>query len=120
MIVSARDPAIDVQEWVAALDEKLAARSVQKYWQALAQMLDFALGDAPNPARHKTVKLPYVDVEEATPPTADHFLAMLGKLVERCGSRRCSSIRPRRVSPSSAPGSGKTSTSQTHGSARVA
>ena len=49
----------------------------------LAQTLDFALGDAPNPARHKTVKLPYVDVEEATPPTADHFLAMLGRLSKR-------------------------------------
>ena len=39
-------------------------------------------GGTLNPARHKTVKLPYVDVEEATPPTADHFLAMLGQAVE--------------------------------------
>ena len=41
----------DVQEWIAMLDRKLAARSVQKYWQVLAQVLDFAEVD-PNPARH--------------------------------------------------------------------
>ena len=46
------------------------------------QVLDYAEVD-PNPARHKTVKLPYVDVEEATPPTVEHFLAMLGKLSRR-------------------------------------
>ena len=27
----------DVQEWIAMLDRKLAPRSVQKYWQVLAQ-----------------------------------------------------------------------------------
>ena len=69
----------DVQEWIAKLDGKLAARSVQKYHQVLAQVLDFAEVD-PNPARHKAVKLPYADVEEATPPTAAHFLAMLENL----------------------------------------
>jgi len=69
----------EVQEWIAELDGNLAARSVQKYHQVLAQVLDFAEVD-PNPARHKTVKLPYADVEEATPPTADHFLAMLANL----------------------------------------
>jgi integrase len=69
----------DVQEWIGELDGQLAARSVQKYVQVLAQVLDFAEVD-PNPARHKTVKLPYADVEEATPPTAEHFLAMLANL----------------------------------------
>jgi len=72
----------DVQEWVAQLDEKLAARSVQKYWQVLAQVLDYADVD-PNPARHRTVKMPYVDAEEATPPTVEHFLAMLSRLSSR-------------------------------------
>jgi len=72
----------EVQEWVAELDGTLAARSVQKYWQVLAQVLDYAEVD-PNPARHKSVKLPYVDVEEANPPTVEHFLAMLGRLTKR-------------------------------------
>lgn len=72
----------DVQEWVAGLADELAARSVQKYWQVLAQVLDFAEVN-PNPARHKTVKLPFVDVEEATPPSTDHFLAMLARLSKR-------------------------------------
>jgi integrase len=72
-----------VQEWIAGLvDDGLAARSVQKYWQVLAQVLDFA-EVTPNPARHKSVKLPYVDVEEATPPSTEHFLAMLGRLSKR-------------------------------------
>jgi integrase len=71
----------EVQEWIAELDRTLAARSVQKYWQVLAQLLDFAEVD-PNPARHKTVKLPYVDVEEANPPSVEHFLAMLGRLTK--------------------------------------
>jgi integrase len=72
----------DVQEWIAELDSTLAARNVQEYWQVLAQVLDFAEVD-PNPARHKTVKLPFVDVQEATPPTTEHFLAMLGRLSKR-------------------------------------
>lgn len=72
----------DVQEWVAELDAELAPRSVAKYWQVLAQVLDFA-EVTPNPARHKLVKLPYVDVEEAVPPSVQHFQAMLGKLSKR-------------------------------------
>ena len=74
--------ASEVQEWVAELADELKARSVQKYWQVLAQVLDFAEVN-PNPARHKTVKLPYVDVQEATPPSTEHFLAMLGRLSKR-------------------------------------
>src|SRR5262249_41455178 len=54
----------EVQEWIAELDATLAARSVQKYVQVFAQVLDFADVD-PNPARHKSVKLPYAEVEEA-------------------------------------------------------
>ncbi len=72
----------DVQEWIAGLDAKLAARSVAKYHQVLCQVLDYAETE-PNPARHKSVKLPFVDVEEAAPPTTAHFLAMLGSLSVR-------------------------------------
>ena len=72
----------DVQEWIAEMDAKLAARSVTKYHQVLCQVLDYAETD-PNAARHKSVKLPFVDVEEATPPTTEHFLAMLGRLSVR-------------------------------------
>lgn len=46
--------ASEVQEWIAKLvEDGLAARSVQKYWQVLAQVLDFA-EVTPNPARHKS------------------------------------------------------------------
>jgi integrase len=73
----------DVQEWIAGLVAgDLAARSVQKYWQVLAQVLDFA-EQTPNPARHETVKLPYVDVEEAMPPSTEHFLLIIGNLSKR-------------------------------------
>jgi integrase len=74
--------ASDVQEWVADLDRNLAPRSVLNYWQVLAQVLDYA-EQTPNPARHKTVKLPYADVEEITPPSTEHFLAILDRLAPR-------------------------------------
>ena len=71
-----------MQEWVATLADELAPRSVQKYWQVLAQVLDYS-ETSPNPTRHRSVKLPDVDVEEATPPSTEHFLALLGRLSER-------------------------------------
>ncbi len=71
-----------VQEWVAGAAGELAPRSVLKYWQVLAQVLDYS-DTIPNPARHKTVKLPYADVEETTPPSTEHFLAILDKLSPR-------------------------------------
>lgn len=74
--------AADVQEWVALLAAELAPRSVLKYWQVLAQVLDYA-EIVPNPTRHKTVKLPYADVEEATPPSREDFLAIVGHLAPR-------------------------------------
>jgi integrase len=72
----------DVREWVAGLAQKLAPRSVLNYWQVLAQVLDYAEA-TPNPARHKTVKMPFVDVEEITPPSTEHFLALLDRLAPR-------------------------------------
>lgn len=72
----------EVQEWVAALAAELAPRSVLNYWQVLAQVLDYAETD-PNPARHKTVKLPYAEVEETTPPSTAHYLALVEHLSPR-------------------------------------
>jgi integrase len=71
-----------VQEWVADLAQTLGARTVLAYWQVLAQVLDYA-EQTPNPARHKTVKLPYAEVEETTPPSTEHFLAILDRLSPR-------------------------------------
>jgi len=71
-----------VQEWVAELAGELKPRSVLKYWQVLAQVLDYS-ETTPNPAKHKTVKLPYADVEEAHPPTTAEFLAILDRLSKR-------------------------------------
>lgn len=71
-----------VQEWVAAMADDLAARSVQKYHQVLAQVFDFAEVD-PNPAKHKLVRLPYADVEEITPPSNAHYLAIIENLSPR-------------------------------------
>ncbi len=71
-----------VQEWVASISSELAPRSVLNYWQVLAQVLDFAK-TTPNPARHKMVKLPYADVEGTTPPSTEHFLAILDHLARR-------------------------------------
>lgn len=74
--------AADVQEWIADLASDLAPRSVLNYWQVFAQVLDYA-EQTPNPARHKTVKLPYADVEEVKPPSTEHFLAILDRLAPR-------------------------------------
>lgn len=71
-----------VQEWVAVLAGELAPRSVLKYWQVLAQVLGYT-ETTPNPARHKTVKLPDADVEETTPPSTEHFLPILDRLSPR-------------------------------------
>jgi integrase len=81
-----REPAAikppEIQEWVAALADGLAPRSVLKYWQVLAQVFEFAEIE-PNPARHKLVKLPYADVEEVKPPSTEHYLALVGRLAPR-------------------------------------
>ena len=62
----------EIQEWIATMTTDLKARSVQNYWQVLAQVFDFA-DVTPNPAKHKTVKLPFHDVQEAMPPSTEHL-----------------------------------------------
>jgi integrase len=73
---------MEVQEWVAGLASELAPRSTLKYWQVLAQVIDYS-ETTPNPARHRTVHLPYAEVEETTPPSTEHFLAILEHLTTR-------------------------------------
>jgi len=72
----------EIQAWVTTLAGELAPRTVQAYWQVLAQVLDFA-ETTPNPARHKTVRLPYADVEETTPPSTEHLLRIIERLSPR-------------------------------------
>ena len=55
---------------------------MQKYHLVLAQVFEFA-DVTPNPAKHKTVKLPFADVEETTPPSTEHFLEIVGRLAPR-------------------------------------
>jgi integrase len=69
--------AADVAQLVAELvDEGLARESIRKTRATLAMVLDFAEVQ-PNPARHKSVKLPFEDRVEIQPPTAAHVLAVL-------------------------------------------
>jgi integrase len=76
-----RDPAtLTVPEQIAAvakLAKSLSASTLTHYWATHRQLLDFA-GVRPNPARDPLVKLPKARVEEVNPPSAGHFLAMLG------------------------------------------
>jgi integrase len=75
----------DVQEWIVhdlvAGDPARGLRplkpgTVKQYVSTLRLILDFA-GVEPNPARHRTVRLPSAIVEEPQPPSADHLLAIL-------------------------------------------
>jgi integrase len=65
----------DVQRMIDTLaNENRARESIRKCRTALAMVLDFA-GVEPNPARHRTVKLPLSEPEEVQPPHADHVEA---------------------------------------------
>ena len=88
--------------------DELAPRSVQKYWQAFAQLLDYAELE-PNPARHKTVRLPFVDVEEVTPSSTEHFLKIVEHLTARNRLPAVLLEQTAARTPSCARGSGATS-----------
>lgn len=79
-----RDPAsitfADVQEWVNGLG--LKSTSIRVYMSTLRQVFDFAEVE-PNPARDRRVRLPRVEVEELTPPTAKQVLAILDNVAAR-------------------------------------
>lgn len=72
----------DVRAWIAQLSETLAASSTKNYVGTLRQILDDA-GVYPNPARDRTVRLPKVDREEITPPSAAHVATILRLIPKR-------------------------------------
>lgn len=81
-----RDPAkitaADVAEWVAAQAEERKPGTVAQYLEVFKAFLDY-VGCDPNPARDPRVKLPRRVTEEATPPSDEHFLAILDNLLPR-------------------------------------
>ena len=80
--VDALTPA-DVAQLVAELAaEGLARKSIRKTRATLAMVLDHH-GLQPNPARDKTVKLPWEDRPEVNPPTAEHLQAVFALLPPR-------------------------------------
>jgi integrase len=70
----------DVRDWIASL--KVKGATVKKYVQAARQLLDFAGAD-PNPARDPALKLPRIEREEVSPPSAEHYLAILDRVPAR-------------------------------------
>lgn len=65
----------DVATMVTALHQAGKARAtIQKSRTVLAMILDHA-GVAPNPARHRSVRLPREEPRDIEPPSADHIKA---------------------------------------------
>jgi len=81
-----RDPltiaASEVAEWIAARTETRKPGTLKQYLNVFRSLLDHA-GVEPNPARDPRVKLPKQVRDEANPPPADHFLAILGALLPK-------------------------------------
>lgn len=69
----------EVNEWIAGTN--LAASSVRLYVQVLAMVLDEL--DVDNAARHRSVRLPRVEVDEIEPPDSATILASLPKMTKR-------------------------------------
>lgn len=67
---------------VGVLTGKYAASTVQTYWQAFEQLLDYAGAD-PNPARSRRVKLPKLKKTPPTVPTAEHVTTMLRRVAAK-------------------------------------
>src|SRR5215204_3704838 len=74
--LSPRDIRGQVARWTAT---GLAAKSVRERVSVLRQILDFAEVD-PNPARHRTVKLPARQERELVLPSATEVLALAERL----------------------------------------
>jgi integrase len=66
----------EVQDAIGSLAEELAASSLRGYLGTLRLVLDYADVD-PNPARDRRVKLPRVESEIPTPPTASEVAAII-------------------------------------------
>lgn len=68
-----------VAAWVAA---GLAPKTIRGYVSVVRQSLDFAEIE-PNPARHRSVKLPSQREVELDPPSVEEYLWLLGKLAPK-------------------------------------
>jgi integrase len=77
--LSPRDIRGQVARWTAA---GLAAKSIRGRVSVLRQILDFAEVD-PNPARHRTVKLPAKTERELVLPSAAEVLALAERLSDK-------------------------------------
>ena len=81
-----RDPhsitTANVAEWVAGQAEERKPGTVAQYLDCFKLVLDY-IGLEPNPARDPKVKLPKRVTEEANPPSDEHFLAIVEKLLPR-------------------------------------
>jgi integrase len=66
----------DVQDTIGSLANELAASSLRGYMGTLRLVLDYADVD-PNPARDRRVKLPRIESEIPTPPTASEVAAIV-------------------------------------------
>jgi integrase len=67
---------------VARLAADYAPATVANYWAAFSMLLEY-VGVEPNPAKHRTVKLPRVRRTPPNVPTHDHVEAMLRRLADR-------------------------------------
>lgn len=83
---SDRDPlgitAPEIAEWISAQAAERKAGTVAQYLDCIKVFFDF-VGAEPNPARDSRIKLPRRDTEEANPPSDEHYLAILDKLIDR-------------------------------------
>jgi hypothetical protein len=99
----------EVAEWVGDMASVLSPASVRLYLGAFRLLLDY-VGRDPNPARDVRVKLPKRARQEAEPPSAEHFLAILSTVPitgyfywcwtrEACGSARRSALPRATLTP---------------------
>lgn len=69
----------DCERIVGQLAQSYKPSSIAAYWQAFAQLLEYAAVD-PNPANDRRVKLPKLRRTPPTVPTAEHVRVMLAKI----------------------------------------
>jgi integrase len=69
----------DVQEWINRQASELTPAVVRDYLGTLRQILDQS-GIEPNPARHRSLRLPMAERPVHSPPSDQHVLAMLDRV----------------------------------------
>jgi integrase len=72
----------DVREFITELAAVMQPGSVRNYIGTLRMILD-EIEDQPNPARHRSVRLPKVERHTTTPPTAKDIDAIFERLPKR-------------------------------------